>query len=33
MTDIMEYILHEMQDNTKEAYYNALLAHVAEFYQ
>ena len=33
MTDIIEYIMQEMQDNRNEAYYNALLAHVVEFYQ
>ena len=33
MTDIIQYIMQEMHDKGNEAYYNALLAHVVEFYQ
>lgn len=32
MTDIIEYLVYAAQ-NGNEAYYNALLAHVVEFYQ
>ena len=32
MTDIMEYLAYAAQE-CNESYYNALLAHVVEFYQ
>ena len=32
MTDIIEHLVYAAQDGN-EAYYNALLAHVVEFYQ